>query len=123
MGGDQRRSDLAERRHVHLGQRAQRLGTSLHYSADGKLLRQITNGNWEVRSIEGVDEANGFIYFTSTEHSPIANNGYRIKLDGTGLTRITTTEGSHRVDVSPAYNYFIDFWSDLNTPSQVRLYD
>ena len=94
-----------------------------HYSADGKLLRQITNGNWEVRSIEGVDEANGFIYFTSTEHSPIANNGYRIKLDGTGLTRITTTEGSHRVDVSPAYNYFIDFWSDLNTPSQVRLYD
>ena len=94
-----------------------------HYSADGKLLRQITNGNWEVRSIEGVDEANGFIYFTSTEHSPIANNGYRIKLDGTGLTRITTTEGSHRVDVSPAYNYFIDFWSDLNTPSQIRLYD
>ena len=94
-----------------------------HYSADGKLLRQITNGNWEVRSIEGVDEANGFIYFTATEHSPIANNGYRIKLDGTGLTRITTTEGSHRVDVSPAYNYFIDVWSDLDTPSQVRLYD
>ena len=94
-----------------------------HYSADGKLLRQITNGNWEVRSIEGVDEANGFIYFTATEHSPIANNGYRINLDGTGLTRITTTEGSHRVDVSPAYNYFIDVWSDLDTPSQVRLYD
>jgi dipeptidyl-peptidase-4 len=33
------------------------------------------------------------------------------------------TEGLHRVDVSPAHNYFIDFWSDLNTPSQVRLYD
>ncbi len=94
-----------------------------HYSADGKLLRQITDGNWEVRSVEGVDEAKGYIYFTATEHSPIANNGYRIKLDGTGLTRITTTEGSHRVDVSPAYNYFIDVWSDLNTPSQVRLYD
>ena len=94
-----------------------------HYSADGKLLRQITDGNWEVRSIEGVDEAKGFIYFTSTEHSPIANNGYRIKIDGTGLTRLTMTEGSHRVDVSPAYNYFIDVWSDLNTPSQVRLFD
>jgi len=94
-----------------------------HYSADGKLLRQITDGNWEVRSVEGVDEANGYIYFTSTKDSPIANNGYRIKLDGTGLTRITTTEGSHRIEVSPAYNYFIDVWSDLNTPSQVRLYD
>ena len=94
-----------------------------HYSAAGKLLRQVTDGKWEVRSIEGVDEANGFIYFTATEHSHIAPNGYRIKLDGTGLTRLTTTEGSHRVDVSPAHNYFVDFWSDLNTPSQVRLYD
>ncbi len=94
-----------------------------HYSADGKLLRQITDGKWEVRSIEGVDEANGYIYFSGTEHSHIAPNGYRIKLDGSGLTRLTMTEGSHRVDVSPAHNYFIDFWSDLNTPSQVRLYD
>jgi dipeptidyl-peptidase-4 len=94
-----------------------------HYSADGKLLRQITDGNWEVRSIEGVDEENGYIYFTAMEHSPIAANGYRIKLDGSGLTRLTTTEGSHRVDLSPAHTYLIDVWSDLNTPSQVRLYD
>ena len=94
-----------------------------HYSADGKLLRQITEGNWEVRSIEGVDEANGFIYFTAMEHNPIAPNGYRVKLDGTGLTRLTMSEGSHHVDLSPANNYFIDTWSDLNTPSQVRLYD
>ena len=94
-----------------------------HYSIDGKLLRQITDGKWEVRSIEGVDEANGFIYFTATEHSHIATHGYRIKLDGSGLTRLTQTEGSHRVDLSPANNYFIDTWSDLNTPSQVRLYD
>ena len=94
-----------------------------HYSQDSKMLRQITEGNWEVRSIEGVDEANGFIYFTAMEHNPIAPNAYRIKLDGTGLTRLTMTEGSHRVDVSPAYNYFVDSWSDLTTPTQVRLYD
>ena len=94
-----------------------------HYSTDGKLLRQITDGKWEIRSIEGVDEAKGYIYFTAMKDNPIAPNGYRIKLDGTGLTRLTTSEGSHRVDVSPAYNYFTDVWSDLNTPSQVRLYD
>ncbi len=94
-----------------------------HYSPEGKLLRQVTDGKWEVRSIEGVDEKNGFIYFTSTQHSHIANNGYRIKLDGSGLTRLTMSEGSHRMDVSPAHNYFIDSWSDLNTPSQVRLFD
>ncbi|HEY0430465.1 MAG TPA: DPP IV N-terminal domain-containing protein, partial [Pyrinomonadaceae bacterium] len=53
-----------------------------HYSADGKMLRQITDGKWEVRSIEGVDEENGYIYFTATEHSHIAPDGYRVKLDG-----------------------------------------
>ena len=94
-----------------------------HFSADGKLLRQVTDGKWEVRSIQGVDEQNGFIYFTATQHSHIAPNGYRIKLDGTGLQRLTTTEGSHRIDVSPAHNYFVDVWSDVNTPSQVRLFD
>jgi dipeptidyl-peptidase 4 len=94
-----------------------------HYSADGKLLRRITEGKWEITSIQGVDEEKGFIYFTSTEHSPIAPQAYRVKLDGSGLTRLTMTEGSHRVDLSPANNYFIDVWSDVNTPSQVRLYD
>jgi dipeptidyl-peptidase-4 len=94
-----------------------------HYSSDGKLLRQITDGKWEVRSIEGVDEANGYLYFTATEHSHIAPQGYRVKLDGSGLTRLTQTEGSHRLNLSPANNYFVDVWSDVNTPSQVRLYD
>jgi dipeptidyl-peptidase 4 len=94
-----------------------------HYAADGKLLRQVTDGKWEIGTIEGVDEENGFIYFTATKDSPIAPNGYRIKLDGSGMTRLTTSAGSHRMDVSPAYNYFIDSWSDLNTPSQMRLYD
>ena len=94
-----------------------------HYAADGKLLRQVTDGKWEVRSIEGVDEVNGYIYFTATEHSHIAPQGYRAKLDGSGLKRITTQEGSHRVDVSPAYNYFLDVWSDLNSPARISLYD
>ncbi len=94
-----------------------------HYSADGKLLQQITDGRWEVSSFEGLDEDKGFLYFTGTEHSPIAPQAYRVKLDGTGLTRVTTGEGSHRVAVSPNSNLFIDNWSDVNTPAQTRLYD
>jgi len=94
-----------------------------HYAADGKLLLQLTDGKWEIRSVEGVDEPNGFVYFTATEHSHIAPHAYRVKLDGNGLTRLTMTEGSHRIDLSPANNYFVDFWSDVNTPTQTRLYE
>jgi dipeptidyl-peptidase-4 len=94
-----------------------------HYSADGKLIRQVTDGKWEVRSLEGVDEDKKVVYITATEHSHIAPQGYKINLDGSGLTRITTGEGSHRFDVSPNYNYFLNVWSDVNTPSKTRLYD
>ena len=94
-----------------------------HYAADGKLLKQITDGKWEVRSVDGVDEETGDVYFSGTEHNPIAAQAYRIKLDGTGLTRLTTSEGSHKVDFSPNNRFFVDTWSDINTPTQMRLYD
>lgn len=94
-----------------------------HYAQHGKLLKQVTDGKWEVRSIDGVDEDKGLIYFTGTEHSHIALQTYRVKLDGSGFTRITTGEGTHKVAVSPNYNFFIDNWSDATTPTQTRLYD
>jgi dipeptidyl-peptidase-4 len=94
-----------------------------HYGPDGKLLNQVTDGRWEVSSFDGLDEAKGLLYFTATEHSPIAPQTYRIKLDGTALTRVTTGEGSHKVALSPDSKLFIDTWSDVNTPTQTRLYD
>lgn len=94
-----------------------------HYAQDGKLIHQVTDGKWEARSVDGVDEDKGFVYFSGTEHSHIAAQGYRVKLDGSGLTRLTSSEGSHAVTMSPAANFFIDKWSDVNTPTQTRLYD
>ncbi|MGH9969365.1 MAG: S9 family peptidase [Pyrinomonadaceae bacterium] len=94
-----------------------------HYGQDGKLIRQVTDGKWEVRSFEDVDEGKGLIYMTTTERSHIAAQPYRIKLDGTGLTRLTTNEGTHRMVLSPTKKHFIDFWSDVNTPTQTRLFD
>lgn len=94
-----------------------------HYGADGKLVRQITKGDWDVRSLDEVDEGKGIIYFTGSEHSYIANDVYSIKLDGSGMTRVTTTEGNHRAAFNSNASHFLDFWNDANTPTQVRLYD
>jgi dipeptidyl-peptidase-4 len=92
-----------------------------HYSRDGKLIRQVTDGNWEARTLQGVDEANGYVYFSGTEHSQIGGDVYRVKLDGTGLARLTKAEGSHSANFNPAFTLFIDSWSDINTPPQLRL--
>ena len=115
--------NLAERWLVFVAKRAQWLAASLSLRADGKLLGQVTSGDWDVRSIDGVDQAKGLIYLSGMEHSPIANQEYRIKMDGSGLTRVTTTEGGHRISANATANYFIDSTSDVNTPTQTRLYD
>jgi len=94
-----------------------------HYGADGKLIRQVTKGDWDVQSIGAVDDAKGTIYFTGSEHSFIANQVYAIKLDGTGLKRLSSSEGNHRPAFNSNGSYFVDAWSDINTPAQVRLYD
>ena len=93
-----------------------------HYAPDGKLLHTVTQGRWDVRSVEGVDEPKNLVYFSGTDHSPIANQAYRVNLDGTGQTRLTQGEGGHAVSFNPTLTHFVDRWSDVNTPTQVRLY-
>ncbi|MDQ3633078.1 MAG: S9 family peptidase [Acidobacteriota bacterium] len=93
-----------------------------HYGKDGKLIKQITKGDWEVGSFYGVDEKNGFAYFSATEHSHIAPQIYRIKLDGTGLTRLTKKEGSYSANFNPTFTNFVATWSDINTPPQTTLH-
>jgi dipeptidyl-peptidase-4 len=94
-----------------------------HYAADGHLIKQITDGKWEVRSLEGVDERNGNVFFVATEHSHIAPQVYRVRLDGTGFKRLTESEGTHRAVFNPTLSMFVDSWSDINTPTQTRLFD
>ncbi len=93
-----------------------------HFAADGKLLHQVTKGNWDVRALHGIDQASGAVYFSGTENSYIAPHLYRVKLDGSGMTRLSQTAGSHTANFNPTFTHFIDTWSDIGTPTQVRLH-
>lgn len=94
-----------------------------HFEPDGTLRQRITEGEWEVRSIEHVDEKNGWISFTGMRDSPIASNYYRVKFDGSDLQRLTPEPGSHRVNVNDDGSLFIDTWSSLSQPPQTVLRD
>lgn len=94
-----------------------------HVSSDCRDVRPVTSGKWEARSVHGVDEAGGWVYFSGTERSHIGSDAYRIKLDGTGLARLTEAPGTHQVSFNPTFTHFIDTWSDLQTPPQARLYE
>ena len=92
------------------------------YAVDGTLHRQVTNGRWEVRTIYGVDETNGVVYFTAPERHAISTDIYRARLDGSGMTRVSQVDGTHRAIFNPGFTRYVDFWSDVMTPTQVRLH-
>ncbi len=93
-----------------------------HHNADGTLIKQVTDGKWELRTLNGIDEAGGWIYFSGTERSPIGGDVYRVKLDGSGLQRLSKAEGTHSARFSPDFAMYIDAWSDVVTPTQIRLH-
>lgn len=104
--------------------RSERTGWShlYGYAADGKLVKQITSGPWEVRGIDAVDESGGWVYFHGTEHSHVAEHLYRVRFDGVGLKRLSEVEGNHSPSFNPTATLYVDKWSDVNTPTQVRLH-
>jgi dipeptidyl-peptidase 4 len=93
-----------------------------HYRPDGTLVRQVTDGRWEARTLHGVDEAGGWIYFSGTERSPVGGDVYRVRLDGSGFQRISAAPGTHNAAFNPSFTLYIDTWSDLTTPPQVRVH-
>lgn len=93
-----------------------------HYGANGRLIRQVTQGDWEVRRTHGLDPAETWVYFTSTTNSPIGLDLYRIRVTGSDLERLSTRDGRHQVFVNPSRTLFLDSWSDVTTPPQVRVH-
>jgi len=92
------------------------------YDYSGKLINQVTRGNWNATRIEGSDAKGQTIYYTSTEASPLQRQLYSIRFDGTNQRPITTAEGNHRINMSPSATYFIDRYSSLRQPAQVELW-
>jgi len=92
------------------------------YAADGTLRRQITSGKWEVRTVHGVDEGGQWVYFSGTERSPIGGDVYRVKMDGSGLQRLSSAPGTHDATFDPGFSHYVDTWSNVTTPPQVSLH-
>ncbi|HEY3791353.1 MAG TPA: DPP IV N-terminal domain-containing protein [Bradyrhizobium sp.] len=109
------------------------------YDAAGKLLNQITHGEWNVRSIAHIDEAHKRIYFLAggreKDRDPAEVVLYGVGLDGKDLRMLTPEEGDHelphglgllklpdamvsdteRLRFSPSGRYFVDTYSRPNT--------
>ena len=93
------------------------------YGMDGKQRKRLTEGNWEVESVAGVNESRQTLYFVSSETSPLERQLYSIKLNGKDRTRISQGAGTHAISMSPATDYYMDTFSSLTEPSRKTLHN
>jgi dipeptidyl-peptidase-4 len=90
------------------------------YDGQGKLIRQITNGDWMVDDIRGVDEKRGRIYFTSSAETPLESHLYQVSFDGSQVKRITIEPGMHIVTCDHACERFVDVHHHLGHAPTVK---
>jgi dipeptidyl-peptidase-4 len=93
------------------------------YDMLGNLENQVTSGEWVVNEFLGVDEDEGLVYFISSESSPLNRELYVINLDGNGKKKLSEYNGNNNVRFSEKFNYYINTYSDANTPSLVTLHN
>lgn len=90
----------------------------LYDRATGKPLNQITKGEWYVRGVQHVDEANEVIYFSANgmkkSEDPYLIHYYKINFDGSNLVELTPEEGMHQCWYSSDYKYLVDVYSKVD---------
>jgi dipeptidyl-peptidase-4 len=92
------------------------------YSNDGKQVKQLTSGSWEVSAIDGVDEAAGRVYYTSSEPTPVERHLYSVGLDGMEKRALTPEAGTHIISMGSTGAWYLDTYSSLTSPSRTVLH-
>jgi len=93
------------------------------YRIDGKKIRQITKGDWEVTQFYGYDQINKTLYYQSTEKSSLQRDIYSINVFGKKKKLLSKERGSNNAKFSKNYKYFINTYSSANSPNIIDLYD
>ncbi|MGZ4093416.1 MAG: S9 family peptidase, partial [Bacteroidia bacterium] len=92
------------------------------YDFTGKLVNQITKGNWDLMEFKGYDEATKTLYYVSTEVSPTDRDLYAVSLDGKSKRKLSTQKGTTDAEFSKSFKYYVSSYSNANTPTVYELH-
>lgn len=94
-----------------------------HFDYRGKLLSQLTKGEWIVDALEGVDKATGDVYFTGRKDTPTERHLYKVNLNKPQeITKISSRSGFHSITFSKDSSIYLDSYSNTAQPTQVSLH-
>lgn len=91
------------------------------YDRGGKLLKQITKGDWEVLEVKGFADKKRQILFTSTKASPLEERFYSVAIKSGKLTDLTPQRGVHSVVSNEEGTAFIDQFTSPEVARRISL--
>jgi dipeptidyl-peptidase-4 len=94
-----------------------------HYAADGKLLAQLTKGEWVITAIHGFSPDGATLYYQSTQESPIERHSYAYDFKTKATRRLTAVKGTHMVTLSDSRKYMIDHVQSTTVPRLIQIVD
>lgn len=97
------------------------------YDTQGKLLGQITRGEFHCQELTSYNESTGTLYFKANGREknldPYYSYYYAINKNGSGIKLLTPGDYDHQVDVSESGTFIIDNFSRVNTVPASNLYN
>ena len=93
------------------------------YNTSGKLIKQLTKGEFEVTDFHGFDPSGKAIFFSATKESPLENHLYKVSAKGGKIYKLSGHKGRHGIQVSEKSNYIIDSYSSRRVPYTTLLLD
>ena len=92
------------------------------YRTNGEMIRQITQGDWVVDSLKGIDEKKGIVYFAGRKDTALESHLYSVPLFKKGeIKRVTELGAYHNVVIAKDNKTFIDNSSSVNKPGSAAL--
>jgi dipeptidyl-peptidase-4 len=92
------------------------------YSSDGQLIRPLTQGEWQVDEIVGVDGRNEQLYITATHPYPTERHLHRIHFDGRPPTQLTTDPGWHTIVLDVKNGRYLQTHESTTQPPRLTLH-
>ena len=89
------------------------------YNLDGSLVKQLTDGKWDVTSVYGFDGKE--VYFQAAKKSSIERQIYAVNLKGQ-MREVIGREGTNQARFSNDFSYLININSSITQPRQFELY-
>ena len=85
------------------------------YDMNGQLQRKVGDGNFDITAVYGYDEENGDVFYQAALPTP--HDRQIMVTHKNGRTeRLSAKEGWNSAIFSGDYQYFVNTWSDANTP-------